>query len=81
VSEPLKKGPAPSTPKGAKMSSESESGEVRLNQPTQIQKVLQFRTLVLVLARGLLEVCDTGSISDGVRRDLTDAAKKAKKRG
>ena len=59
------------------MKPEPEHSEARSFDP-KVQKVLQFRTLVLLLARGLLELSDTGSISEGVRRDCTRAIARKK---
>jgi len=67
------------------MTKESESNEdrffARRGEPSKVQKVLQFRTLVLSLARGLIELGDTGTISESVRRDCADALSRQAKRG
>ena len=62
------------------MSSESERSEGR-SKRSAVSKVITYRRLVLVLARGLIELGDTGRISESVRRDCADFTQRTRKSG
>jgi len=54
------------------MAKQSEDGEA-VRSKNKVRKVLAYRSAVKLIAKALLELADTGNISDDVRELLREA--------